>query len=219
MSIDRNFGLNPEFKIKTPSSLENSTSEKTGLIALDVANKSYKIIESYKKDSLTDCYNRNFYESWKKENDNPEKNSNKIALIFFDLNNLKKVNDTQGHDAGDDLIRRNAEMLKRGCRQEDLIFRYGGDEFIIAFFNKDNDLNFEEKINSSIKKQMDSSKNTDFSFGVAVFDKNIDKSLNDTQKRADDRMYEYKKGIKNAEKIAAAQKTIQRLSSNISVNE
>ena len=54
-----------------------------------------------------------------------------LSVIFADLNGLKMTNDIFGHAAGDELIRVSSEILQNACRQEDLIARIGGDEFII----------------------------------------------------------------------------------------
>jgi diguanylate cyclase (GGDEF)-like protein len=53
-----------------------------------------------------------------------------LATVFIDLDGLKRVNDFNGHAAGDELIRGVARLLQEGLRKEDLIFRYGGDEFV-----------------------------------------------------------------------------------------
>ncbi len=54
----------------------------------------------------------------------------KAAVLFIDLAGLKEVNDTQGHAAGDDLIRRAAGAIRSALRSSDLVARYGGDEFV-----------------------------------------------------------------------------------------
>lgn len=58
-----------------------------------------------------------------------------IALCIFDLDNLKKVNDTYGHDVGDKMISAFCELLKRCTRTDDYVCRYGGDEFVVIFKN------------------------------------------------------------------------------------
>jgi diguanylate cyclase (GGDEF)-like protein len=54
-----------------------------------------------------------------------------VAVVFVDLDGLKAVNDTQGHEAGDVLIREAARRLRRSARRDDLIARLGGDEFVL----------------------------------------------------------------------------------------
>ncbi len=56
-----------------------------------------------------------------------------LALMFIDCDKFKKVNDTQGHQAGDDLLRCLADIIRRNIRRNsDLAFRYGGDEFVVV---------------------------------------------------------------------------------------
>ncbi len=58
-----------------------------------------------------------------------------LVLAFVDVNNLKALNDSEGHVAGDVLLRRVAEMMRTKLRPYDAIVRFGGDEFICAFPN------------------------------------------------------------------------------------
>jgi diguanylate cyclase (GGDEF)-like protein len=58
-----------------------------------------------------------------------------LVLAFIDVDGLKQVNDSQGHPAGDELLRRTGEALFAGVRDYDLVVRYGGDEFICAMPN------------------------------------------------------------------------------------
>ncbi|RAK09348.1 PAS domain S-box-containing protein/diguanylate cyclase (GGDEF)-like protein [Halanaerobium saccharolyticum] len=80
-------------------------------------------------DSLTDLYNRSYLEK-KIQNLNQEL-KRPVALIMADLNGLKLVNDTYGHNEGDKLLQKMAGILKESCRDNDLIARWGGDEFVI----------------------------------------------------------------------------------------
>jgi diguanylate cyclase len=58
------------------------------------------------------------------------RNKTALSLAFVDIDGLKAVNDRRGHAAGDRLIRGLAEALKQGLREQDLLVRYGGDEFV-----------------------------------------------------------------------------------------
>jgi diguanylate cyclase (GGDEF)-like protein/PAS domain S-box-containing protein len=80
-------------------------------------------------DFLTGIYNRTFFEEEKKRLDT--KRQLPLSVIMGDLNGLKLINDSFGHLEGDRIIKKAAEVLKRACRAEDIIARWGGDEFII----------------------------------------------------------------------------------------
>jgi diguanylate cyclase (GGDEF)-like protein len=54
-----------------------------------------------------------------------------IACILCDIDHFKSVNDTYGHTVGDDVLRRTAAVLADACRREDVVCRYGGEEFIV----------------------------------------------------------------------------------------
>ena len=84
-------------------------------------------------DKLTGLYNRRYFEEEIKRLDTPRQLP--ISIIMADINHLKKVNDTYGHRDGDRLIKRSAEILQNSCRKEDILARWGGDEFIIMLTN------------------------------------------------------------------------------------
>ncbi|TFG83271.1 MAG: GGDEF domain-containing protein [Erysipelotrichales bacterium] len=80
-------------------------------------------------DQLTGLYNRRFYEA---ELDRLDTERNlPLTFIMGDVNGLKLVNDSFGHAAGDDLLVSVAQAIRDACRSDDIIARYGGDEFII----------------------------------------------------------------------------------------
>lgn len=82
-------------------------------------------------DQLTGLYNRHYFEYCK----NGLKDVSVVSVIMTDINNLKLVNDIYGHEAGDELLRKYAEHIKKSFKDRDLFFRWGGDEFIIILKN------------------------------------------------------------------------------------
>lgn len=89
-------------------------------------------------DALTGLYNRKaFMELLETEIKYAQRYDTGLALLFFDLNKFKKVNDTFGHEVGDAMLKTVAERLRASVRESDLIARLGGDEFTIILRNPD----------------------------------------------------------------------------------
>ncbi len=84
-------------------------------------------------DSLTGLPNRQFFHKrLRVDMESASVNGSQGALIYIDLDNFKRVNDTAGHASGDELLRVAAQRLGNCCRGEDLVARLGGDEFAIV---------------------------------------------------------------------------------------
>ena len=81
------------------------------------------------KDPLTGLYNRAFFEEELKRLDCDRQLP--LSIIMGDLNGLKMANDAFGHQVGDNLLKAAAKVLRKICRSSDLLFRWGGDEFVI----------------------------------------------------------------------------------------
>ncbi|WP_126993976.1 sensor domain-containing diguanylate cyclase [Thermosipho globiformans] len=139
-------------------------------------------------DPLTNAYNRNYlYEILYKK---PKKEKSKYkVVIFLDLDNFKYINDKYGHIYGDKVLKNFVKITKRVLRRNDLIIRYGGDEFLILLHNS-NIENSESVIQRIRKMVLDSEFKVDFSYGLMYFDpeKNIEENI----KIVDRKMYEMK---------------------------
>jgi len=86
-------------------------------------------------DALTGLYNRTFFEEEIKRL-NTQRNY-PLSVIMTDINGLKVVNDTLGHDRGDELLKNTAKVLKSVARKEDIVARIGGDEFTVILPHAD----------------------------------------------------------------------------------
>ena len=129
------------------------------------------------------------------------------AVLFIDLDNFKKLNDTKGHGAGDQLLIEVTRRLKTCVRDDDTIARLGGDEFVIVL----NDLNektdqaagqaeiIAEKIRSAINQPFELQDQEYYnspSIGISMFGSD-ESSIDELLKRADTAMYQAKKSGRN----------------------
>lgn len=80
-------------------------------------------------DHLTGLYNRRYYEEELLRLDTPR--NLPLTIVMADINGLKMVNDSFGHTSGDELLKKAAVAIKKGCREDDIVSRIGGDEFVI----------------------------------------------------------------------------------------
>lgn len=100
--------------------------------ATALGERDAKLLELANHDSLTGLYNRRrFVEELKKDIVGVMRHGHASALLFIDLDQFKYVNDACGHPAGDRLIRKVADELRRSVRRNDVVARFGGDEFVI----------------------------------------------------------------------------------------
>ncbi len=140
-------------------------------------------------DALTNLYNRAYFEEEIKRLNTPR--NCPLAVIMADINGLKVINDTLGHDKGDELLKNVAKMLKSVLRKEDIIARIGGDEFAVILPHADRNAaeafcnrvrNACEKYNSENQLRLSISLGYAVQFGQY---KNMEEAL----KQADANMY------------------------------
>ena len=89
-------------------------------------------------DALTALYNRGFFETEFERLD--QERQLPLSIIFADMNNLKYINDNYGHTVGDECLIQLANILREACRREDIVCRWGGDEFVILLPVTSNDV-------------------------------------------------------------------------------
>lgn len=150
-------------------------------------------------DALTGLYNRKaFMEFLEKELKYAQRYDTGLALLFFDLNKFKLVNDTYGHATGDQLLRSVAERLKTAVRETDYIARLGGDEFTIILKAPDTILSdiVAQRIVDALSRTFHIGDHriefVSASIGIATFPQN-GRMAEQLMKSADMAMYEAKK--------------------------
>ncbi len=124
-------------------------------------------------DGLTGVANRrHFNEMFAREFERARRYDQPLALIIADLDFLKKVNDTHGHQAGDEAIKAIARVMRESSRSIDLTARYGGEEFCLLLPNTDLDMagQMAERIRKLINEQhLEGVGSISASIGVAGF--------------------------------------------------
>ncbi len=153
-------------------------------------------------DSLTGMQNRRYFDDALQEYLNEFRRIDKpVGLIIMDLDHFKKVNDTHGHDVGDDVLRSVAECLRNFTRYHDVVARVGGEEFAIVAPNLDINLlhKLGDRIRFAISKLVIESGNVSLrvtsSVGVALWDKR--ETAEELYKRADKMLYSAKRQGRN----------------------
>ena len=92
----------------------------------------YALLDQAMHDPLTGAYNRRAFEvAAFREISGALRSRASLSLLVINLDRFKEINERYGHDAGDDLLRASAEILRKSLRDEDLLCRWGGDEFCV----------------------------------------------------------------------------------------
>jgi diguanylate cyclase (GGDEF)-like protein len=160
------------------------------ILVYNLINTYYRVNRLAHYDELTTLMNRR---SFKKHLQNEIQDGSKLSLVFFDIDHFKDINDTFGHLDGDRVLKEISTLIKSNIRKDDLISRWGGEEFLILF--KDTSLQDSIKISEKLKelvREYDFSLNQKVtcSFGVTSYidDEGIDEFIS----RADNYLYRAK---------------------------
>jgi diguanylate cyclase (GGDEF)-like protein len=180
--------------------------------SIDISLKNPKVVEIHifenkdkasKYDSLTGLYNRSYFDDFlKREIARAERHQLELSILFFDLDNFKKVNDTFGHLAGDLILKNVAKVINKEIRVEDFAARYGGEEMVVILPQtaKIQGLILGERIREAIEDQTHKFKkhaiNITVSGGLATFPSDTKKG-DQLLKLADNALYEAKGAGKN----------------------
>lgn len=180
----------------------SSARESTSLMKMGQEANAYQTL-AY-TDQMTSMRNRTcFNVDFAKLSEDPTD----IAVLDFDLNNLKYVNDTFGHSAGDLYIKSCATIIHEIFNGIGKCYRVGGDEFV-ALIEKASSIDMthylamlESSVDASNRDHKDSKMKMQIAYGYAVYAPDLDKNLEDTYNRADKIMYTNKKEKKEQQKF------------------
>ncbi len=160
-----------------------------------------RILDLSNKDPLTDLYNRRFFfESAYRMLASAKRDQITLSVGMIDIDFFKKVNDTYGHDIGDEVIKHLATTLNNRFRETDIVARFGGEEFCILTVNMDKDhvFNIYEELRKSIEDTTltfgEQSLQYTVSVGVCC---HVMDSIEDMIKQSDLMLYDAKEGGRN----------------------
>lgn len=173
-------------------------------------------LESY-TDSLTQIYNRHYLRIFL-----DKVNIDNYQIMMIDIDYFKKVNDSYGHEAGDAILKGFAHLTKQAIRENDVLFRYGGEEFLIFIENKNN-IDIGEQIARRIKNKAEETKfiwgtqeiKITVSIGLNRYPENF-KSIDQAINYADEMLYLAKKDGRNC---IRSKKIHQDTSCKLSISE
>ena len=172
----------------------------------------HSTMEMAVKDALTGLNNRRYFDTHIQNLFNKASVGGKsLSLVVLDIDHFKQVNDTHGHQVGDDVLKTFAERLKKNIRSKDLGCRFGGEEFVVAMPDTDQDLAFvvadrmrrEDEAHPFVVEGGRKQIQVTVSAGVASLS-GAEDSIESMLKRADDALYEAKRNGRNRVMAEAA---------------
>ena len=155
-----------------------------------------RIIGMITKDHLTGLDNRRAFERKLDEAIREATDHEKLFVMMVDANYFKTINDTYGHDAGDEALVHIAKTLQNACEEGDYVARVGGDEFVIIGTRESEEM--VEELGWSINNRLeDKSRKTGYllsvSIGYEIYHYRTHKTGSELYKKADEKMYENKR--------------------------
>tara|TARA_R110000772_G_scaffold14500_1_gene41835 strand:- start:755 stop:1978 length:1224 start_codon:yes stop_codon:yes gene_type:complete len=160
--------------------------------------KELAVLESM-HDPLTGTGNRRKFEDDTSLNFSPHLNSEKsISLAFLDIDHFKKLNDTYGHDAGDEVLVSLSALINQNIRKFDTVYRFGGEEFVILM--PETDIRIATEISERLRKLIENNIKIDgkpVTVSIGVTESEEQDTLEDIIERADKLMYKAKQTSRN----------------------
>ena len=151
-------------------------------------------------DALTQCLNRKCMSGMMYEGSNRLRTKKPVTILMLDIDHFKNVNDTYGHEMGDEVLKYIASTVRSCIRGEDILIRWGGEEFVILLngITPEDAVPIAERIRLAVSEGRPETVSQDIpttiSIGVAGYDR---KSFDLSLKRADERLYAAKNSGRN----------------------
>jgi diguanylate cyclase (GGDEF)-like protein len=151
-------------------------------------------------DALTGCHNRRFFdEVERREIQRHRRYAWPMSVLFADVNHFKRLNDSLGHDRGDDVLRIIGALLRRQVRESDYVIRWGGDEFLLMMTCTEAEARAKAaELKAAFDRERTAAGIPDYlglSIGVAAVPRAAD-TLRDAIRNADSRMYRDKLSVR-----------------------
>ena len=162
-----------------------------------------KLQELALRDGLTGLLNRRYWESClEREFARHQRYDNPVSLVIFDIDHFKRVNDTYGHQTGDEVIRETARITSQLVRETDFAGRYGGEEFVVLLpgTTLDGAAQFAERLRSTIERQQIDYQGSPLTFTISLGVATLADDMAGYQallERADKALYQSKEGGRN----------------------
>ena len=153
-------------------------------------------------DSLTQLFNRGFFEKkFPQEFEAAQSDNHPLSLVIADIDLFKKINDTYGHPAGDKVLQDLGKILTSSVREEDLVFRFGGEEFIIILHEEKEEAQkvaerIRQKVEDFSRKGNEGPEKFTISLGVASYPEDA-QNARELLIKADQALYQAKKQGRN----------------------
>lgn len=204
--INGGAGINARLILITNNAVNNINSESKKIIEkfkpfLTFLLEKYNLTISSTLDKLTGAYNRKYFEeALLFLLDTSRLRKNEFAVMMFDIDDFKGINDKYGHQTGDEVLVKLTKVVKKCIGLGDIIGRYGGEEFIILLpnVNKEKAINIAERVRVNVAeaKILGDKRNITISIGIAM---SAYESLNSEEivGRADQALYKAKREGKN----------------------
>jgi len=183
----------------------NKTNNLLTIKTVELENMRKQLTIEATTDVLSGLYNRRyFYDISKKYYDTAKRYNQELSILMIDIDKFKDINDTYGHDVGDNIIEASGKILTKITRKSDIVARYGGEEFIVLLAETEvgQAVELAERIRVDIENNyitLDSGEAVHITVSIGVTELNTlnDKDIEETIKRCDKALYESKNNGRN----------------------